>query len=189
MDRSNPDTQKSGEWIFLTAVGAILILSIVFMALIGTTDLNRGADLGSGPAGFAQIQSTAIPEASEMPSDSESAKFVDPASFPGIPAVHPSLEVPVAETGRVTDQDIMMYVATAFEDSQVRSIEYLDASDVEVRLDAIPGAFGGRLLVVVRLEGTFPVQVPPEVNPIVANSTTLVFDALTGNQLAQSFPP
>ena len=76
------------------------------------------------------------------------------------------------------------------------SIEFLPAAVVEQRFNKGPGAYGGRLLCVVVIEGTFSIRVPRELAEELRKAgkkpeafrKRLILDALTGNLLTTSYP-
>ena len=102
---------------------------------------------------------------------------------------------------RVTVNDVKAYLTgdyfRAAGVDEIASIEFLPANEAEERIDVAPGSYGGRILCMVDLRGSFTVRVPPEVQEKISEDggtpyvsrMILIFDALTGNLLSEAAPP
>lgn len=193
------ESRKLGELIVIVGIAAlVLALGVVATRGFPGGDSNEGS-VGSAPQPSATpvARPTVEPEGTRDPQDT----WVPPEQFPGVEAIQPSLDTARPGEPRVTVRDVEAYVTHDYFGAdgvdEIVSIEFLPAAVAEARIELGPGAYGGRLVCVVELRGSFPVRVPPDLSgqstktdqKLEAPGRILTFDALTGNLLSESIPP
>ena len=122
--------------------------------------------------------------------------FQPPESWPGAPAIQPSLMHVPTGTSRITREDVEAYFREALPDSKVVSVETL-MGDAFAR-SGYPDQMvsGDRLVTVVIIQGVFPLKIIPEAvesvrkqndGKLYAEYLGMVFDAETGNELGEFY--
>jgi hypothetical protein len=213
VSKLSEEPRKIGEFAFIAVIATLILVlgTVATRAFPGRSDDETSGVYGASQPSVISMDpspTSANPsptaEARERPTyDPEVTPdtWVPAEQFPGVEAIHPSLDTAPPGEPLITVSDVEAYVASGAGDvavtDEIVSIEFLPAHVVEERIGAAPGAYAGRLLCVVDLRGSYNIGFPPEVQEKIREEDPTfeitrmiaIFDARTGNLLSQTLPP
>lgn len=171
---------------------AIIVLCAVLVVLIGAIFVNRPVPDNAARSGAGQQPIVVADEPTATQPEPEEIRLTPiqehQEMFPGGSAIEParSDSLDGASFGIAEVQD---YVEIAYPGSEIASLEFMEAGEVEERFETGTGFFGARLLAVVTLRGEFVIGGPPEAPAARSDVMVTVFDARTGNELMRTYVP